>query len=399
MCIRDRVYTDLNYQSLGQIVLFTIYFGLTLNCFFAPLLVKTLKYKLSLILGSSFYGMNFVIGAVMCYCKDQGSDRPGFCESSTMFYTLSILAGLLTGMGGAVLWCAQSGYVTNLCEEKRRGSFFGVFWSIFQASQILGNVLSAVLLKFFNPFTYFFTLAVLALGSTALFCLLPSVPMEEESGPRQSVSKQVSKVFELMVEPPMIPLMAQMFISGVILAFYSGFFSRLIATALDTTNEADKNWEVASVFIVLGIGEVITGYLIGRAADSVDKLFLTNISNLATEAAFIFSILILFTKNVTYAFVAAFFWGFSDNSIQTMITAFISKDWNGMLEAFALYRIVQSAGACMGFILAAVLAESSPFIFIFIMIPFQLLANFAVAYQRKEQKAALNGYQGIREDL
>lgn len=68
------------------------------------------------------------------------------------FYTL-IPGGLLVGFGGGPLWCAKCTYLTVISEAYEKVSdvtanvivikFYGVFFMLFQLSQVWGNLISA----------------------------------------------------------------------------------------------------------------------------------------------------------------------------------------------------------------------------------------------------------------
>lgn len=68
------------------------------------------------------------------------------------FYTM-IPAGLLVGLGGGPLWCGKCTYLsvvseiyselTNVPTHALVVRFFGVFFMIFQFSQVWGNLISS----------------------------------------------------------------------------------------------------------------------------------------------------------------------------------------------------------------------------------------------------------------
>jgi MFS family permease len=377
------VYSQLGFTNLGRFVLFAIYFGLTLNCLFAPTIVKAIGYRVSLVGGSFFYALTFMVGGFITYCGEDKGTQPFYCGNESLIYTVSIVVGILNGAGGAVMWNAQSGYVSGLTEEARRGTYFGIFWSIFQINQIIGNILSLVVLKFFNRFLYFCILTGLCLLATVLLMCVSSVEVQDTETAAKEGEKtlwqKVKEIWNIMFVKNMWAVMVQMFLSGAIISFYSGYLSKIVRSTIDTSDQSDTNFKIASVFVTLGFGEVLSGYSFGKLSDRVEKANLSIVANVSTEIALGFTILAMFTNNYGFLFPAGFFWGFTDTATQSVITAFLSKDFSGSLEGFALYRILQSGAACLGYSVASYLNNSPLYIFTLMVWPFTMLSIITMA--------------------
>ncbi|XP_064618625.1 protein unc-93 homolog A-like [Lineus longissimus] len=124
-------------EGLGVASLCSIYTATLLSCFFAPWIIHKLKTKWTIILA---FGLFTVYVIIHFYPKD------------FMLIPTSILLGFLMGP----LWIAQSTYLTttayNYAKEMGTaydrvvGKFNAVFCSVFQLSQIWGNILSAAVL-------------------------------------------------------------------------------------------------------------------------------------------------------------------------------------------------------------------------------------------------------------
>lgn len=398
------VYSQLGFTNLGRFVLFAIYFGLTLNCLFAPTIVKALGYRVSLAGGSFFYALTFMVGGFITYCGEEHGSQLFYCGNETLIYSVSIAVGMLNGAGGAVMWNAQCGYVSGLTEESRRGTYFGIFWSVFQINQIIGNVLSLVVLKFFNRFLYFCTLTVLCLVATVLLMCVASIEVQDTNTAAQDGEKslwmKVKEIWNIIFVKNMWAVMVQMFMSGAIIAFYSGYLSKVVRATIDTSDAPDTNFKIAAVFVTLGFGEVLSGYTFGKLSDRVEKANLSIVANVSSELALGFTILALFTTNYGYLFPAGFFWGFTDTSTQSVITAFISKDFSGSLEGFAMYRIMQSGAACLGYIIASSLNDSPLYIFTLMIWPVAMLSIITMAVAAKNPShGALSSLGNVGSNL
>ncbi|KDR14271.1 UNC93-like protein [Zootermopsis nevadensis] len=122
-------------EGLGTASLATIYFSLILSNVFLPVvMIRKLGCKWAV-------AVSFI--AYMPYIGAQFYPK---------FYTM-IPAGLLVGLGGGPLWCGKCTYLsvvseiyselTNVPTHALVVRFFGVFFMIFQFSQVWGNLISS----------------------------------------------------------------------------------------------------------------------------------------------------------------------------------------------------------------------------------------------------------------
>lgn len=128
-----------NDQDLGTKSLSTIYFTLVLSCILIPPFIID-KYGLkTTIIISQFTYLLYIAANIY----------PN--------YKILIPAAALLGLGAGPLWTAKCYYVTELAcyysllsketSEIVVNRFFGIFFSMFQFSQIIGNLISSLVLK------------------------------------------------------------------------------------------------------------------------------------------------------------------------------------------------------------------------------------------------------------
>jgi MFS family permease len=89
------------------------------------------------------------------------------------YWAVCVTAALL-GMGAAVLWTAQGAFITSLARDQERGKYVGIFWGIFSASGIVGNLAVFLVLKYssIDPLYLMVGFTVLAVvGAIVLFVL------------------------------------------------------------------------------------------------------------------------------------------------------------------------------------------------------------------------------------
>ena len=79
----------------------------------------------------------------------------------------------MNGFGASILWVAQGEYISKCSYYDTTGFYFGYFWSIHQASQILSCVLSTLIFKYhLDKTTFAQIMSVFAfLGTFMFFCV------------------------------------------------------------------------------------------------------------------------------------------------------------------------------------------------------------------------------------
>lgn len=150
---------------------------------------------------------------------------------------------------------------------------------------------------------YFLIMTGLGLFASFLFSFLPNVRTKniEDADKQPPMTVQVKKVFVLMLEKRTRYFLPFMMLSGIIVSFYSGFLSKLVANSIDAdTSTDDGSSEVSKklsfTLICLGIFEVISGLISGRLADKFNVYKLASVGTLMCLLGILFSFLGLFTQ-------------------------------------------------------------------------------------------------------
>ena len=85
---------------------------------------------------------------------------------------MSLFSAAVNGFGAGVLWVAQGKFVGECATDTNKGFFFGYFWAFFMSSQILGNLIAALILGRLAQSTYYVVMSIAAFSGTAIFLLL-----------------------------------------------------------------------------------------------------------------------------------------------------------------------------------------------------------------------------------
>ena len=92
-----------------------------------------------------------------------------------------LLASCISGFTTGLLWTSQGVYISNCATEETKGFYFGFFWTVYTGSQLVGNLVAALVIGNTNEVVYFSVMAVIAFASSLLFITLrkPSISSSE----------------------------------------------------------------------------------------------------------------------------------------------------------------------------------------------------------------------------
>jgi MFS family permease len=101
----------------------------------------------------------------------------------------------INGAGAGILWVSQGIYISQCATNETKGFYNGYFWAFFMSSQIVGNVIAALLLSKGNSQALLFIVfgCCATLGSL-LFCTLrkPKIHAPERESQSLNASRTES---------------------------------------------------------------------------------------------------------------------------------------------------------------------------------------------------------------
>ncbi|EAR85362.1 MFS transporter (macronuclear) [Tetrahymena thermophila SB210] len=383
------LYTSQGYDDLGLISLFVVYIVFAFASFFANFFINKFSYKVIFFFSSLGYVAFAASGIWVCSCKN--AIHEGACSKGVIYFIV-LASAALCGFSASTIWVAQGGYIDSISQDfpNKKGTLFGIFWAINQGSQIVGNLMGMFILNYLDNLYYFLIMTFLGLGASFLFLLLPSVSKKkEENGNQVSAISQAKSVFVLMGTRKVRPFLPLISLAGVVVAFYSGFLSKLVNNSIQAdTNTDDGKDEVSKklsfVLIVLGCSEVISGIISGKLADKFNIYKIAIIATITVQIALLLSFLGLYTNSYLVCFFVAACWGFNDCFLQNVTSVICSKDYEGQLEIFQINRFLQSITVAIVQIINVLLKNSPDYIFVFIIFIFQMVTNYFTTYLDKK---------------
>jgi MFS family permease len=379
--------SSLNPQDkLGSTALATLYLVFTAGCFLAPAVVGSFGPKYTMVISSIF-----VCFFVMAHVKPS-------------WFTL-MPASASVGLWCAFMWTAQGVYITECAvgyAASKRGmdlstalnTFNGIFWGLYQSNQIMGNIVSSIVLRnghsqetLLTLFIIFFSLAAIA---TVLLCLLPNLSelaAASEQDERHSSSKPRSKkandvekkiktleemvwsIFSLMKDPRMVLLAPMFFHIGISFGFLCSDFSKhLVLESLGIAH-------IGLVMCAFGGVDAIACLTVGKLVPLVGR------GNVLLAAYGMYSVSFIFmmvweveTNAYFYLYSVAMLYGVADGLFVTQIYAIIGERFQDSAEvAFALFRLWSGLGTSVAFFGSSAFAWHVKLWFLLILVNASLL--------------------------
>ncbi|XP_031485146.1 UNC93-like protein 3 [Nymphaea colorata] len=342
---------DLGTTSMG-----ILYLSLTLFSLVASPIVKKIGSKNALLLGTTGY-LIFIASNLI-----------------PKWYTM-FPASVYLGFSASIIWVGQGTYLTSAARSHANdshlhegtviGHFNGEFWAMFASTQVVGNLLSFILLKnktedeHVSRTTLLFMvfLGSMALG-TILMCFLhkrdtKKEEVSDDSRCHFSCSGIANSIVAPLLNQRMLLLIPLLAYSGLQQAFIWDEFTKYIVTpALGISG-------VGGAMALFGACDAICSLVSGRLTSS-----LISITVIISLGSF-FQICVLFWMLFKYSLVAgasrtlypllmAALWGIGDGVYNTQINALLGMLFKHDMEAaFAQLKVWQSASTAIVFFLSS----------------------------------------------
>ncbi|KAJ8722223.1 hypothetical protein PYW08_004625 [Mythimna loreyi] len=360
------------------------------------------------------------------------------------FYTM-IPAGLIVGLGGGPLWCAKCTYLSVVSEAHSQISkisaealltrFLGLFFMIFQMNQVWGNLISSLVLSSGNN-----TAAVTSVNETMIPILcganflpsadageaLPPQPPEKiqmisgiylacmagaalivavgvdsmkrydsgraGSGGGTSGMALLAVTLKLLIEPTQLLLVIINIFIGLQQAFFGADFTAAFVSCAVGTGS------VGFVMMTYGLSDAIGCVFTGYLAKLTGRIPL--ICGATIVQAALFSAVLTWRPHAGEGYVLyiiAVLWGLCDSIWIVQINAYYGILFPGREEAaFSNFRLWESVGYIIAYVLSPYLRTSAKTYLIFGMMIIGVICYFIVEYQQYKIKRKL---QNKKKDL
>ncbi|KAJ3076601.1 hypothetical protein HDU98_002121 [Podochytrium sp. JEL0797] len=152
--------------------------------------------------------------------------------------SFSIFSGAYLGVAAAMLWAAQGQICLTYPTEGQKGTFFAIFWIIFNTGAVMGNILSTILVwgnentkdAAVGDSTYLVFIILMQCGSLAAMLIQPpgTIVREDQTRvetPKTDVLNEMREVMWLFANPKMLVLFVPCFASNWFYTYQYGAFN------------------------------------------------------------------------------------------------------------------------------------------------------------------------------
>jgi len=366
--------------KLGADMEATLYLTFTISCFIAPSVVNKLGCRLSMFLGMMGYA-SLVAASLLYFVLNEGKG-----SVASPFSWIVILGGAVLGVGAALLWTAQGRLLLEYSSGGTdAGQLWALFWGIFNLSAVAGGLMTATYFAAHDSNTgsvdlYVLFLALILAGATGTFFLMDPKEVSGSTAATQvadaerlttsSWAEEVLETFRLFGRPRYMALAC--------IYFYTGFNQpyQIVVMGHRVFAPAVLGLQLSLFYAAEIVGGVVAGRMLdagtqqGSARGGNAKACLTLFAflmGLGYWLAVRQEIRLASLHETDVGHVSGFaqmamasammlIWGFSDSQIQTYVMWDIgvahAGDGATQARAVGFYKMVQSAGWSLGFLLS-----------------------------------------------
>eukprot|EP00347_Sterkiella_histriomuscorum_P015929 403355148 len=178
----------LGFYNLAFVSIFCALGGL-----FSTSITTKIGVNVSLSLGAIFDGAWILFSLLPTMrqniIKEHGTvDDQSIVYSEDFIQAIMLIASCVCGFTTGLLWTSQGIYISQCATEDSKGFYFGYFWTMYTMSQVVGNLVAALVLGNTDQVTYFIVMSVIAFASSALFITLRKPRQETVSTTQSSLS-------------------------------------------------------------------------------------------------------------------------------------------------------------------------------------------------------------------
>eukprot|EP00298_Acanthocystis_sp_HF-20_P014995 c20988_g2_i2.p1 GENE.c20988_g2_i2~~c20988_g2_i2.p1 ORF type:complete len:465 (+),score=204.58 c20988_g2_i2:44-1396(+) len=290
-------------------------------------------------------------------------------------------AAALVGIGASGMWTGQGEYVSYLAkkyaqnkgieEQSAQGLFQGIFFCIFQCSQVIGNLISSLVISsggdskpsdttkttLFTIYCVCIAVGVLILifgvkSRNALEKMVDSEPSRLSNVIRNEDAKNAvqnlgfAETMTLMIKPKMFLLLPLFIANGLEYGFLCGDFTNsVVKNSLGANN-------IGYAMAFCGGMNAVSSLILGKVSDSLGRPKVCLLGFLCNSGCVIY-LLVCDVASDAYAviFILAFFWAVGDAVWNTIISAMLGAcfEKDDVQAAFSNFKMWQSIGVAAAF--------------------------------------------------
>ncbi|KAK8796085.1 tansporter, major facilitor subfamily protein [Blastocystis sp. subtype 4] len=273
---------------------------------------------------------------------------------------LILVCSVIHGFSLACFWASQGVYLGLVSDSSNRGKQTGLFWAVFMAGNILGNLCAYFIMRFMgfpelksgwngSISITFLTLAfVVALGGITL-CFLPPAKDETtivdsevttaliDSASKVSIWKGIRDCYYLLTTPKFVLLTFTMFANGYIALFVPSQMNRQVHDSVS----------VGIFMSIYACSEIVFSKVGAVISDKYGAYYVIIIGSLSQVIGQVFMIFNDSKQSMLLYIIAYIFHGGADSCFQTQALALTLYYFPGLSavanSCFRLFQFVSGA--------------------------------------------------------
>lgn len=123
-----------------------LYFSICISSLLSTALIKKLGIYKCLIIGG-FGHFCFVFAQIFPAIRYDYPNNSSIVTTNGFIIPMLVVCATINGVGASLIWVANGSYISACATPKTKGIFYGFFWIVYMSSQVVGNLIGAVILK------------------------------------------------------------------------------------------------------------------------------------------------------------------------------------------------------------------------------------------------------------
>jgi len=243
--------------------------------------------------------------------------------------------------------------------------------------------MSTFVLEKYGFAKYFTVCCLLVVVAIVMISLAPECPKYQEEEANETVSVTCKKILRLTTSTRMSKFLPYMMFAGLVTATFGGFQYKIVENTIPSYSDQEKASIVASVLMLQGAVTILLSYTSGRLADIFKLknvlLFFLSCFFMAIGMSFL-----TFEKDSLFlAYIMAVVWGISFSGANTLTGVAMMKDFDGLVEAYAVQQLISNMGTIVGNILI-IWIEKIP-TFLFAILGFLVFSEFVTCFYKSKE--------------
>ena len=363
------IYTEMGYADQATFLMLTLFISRAFSNLIGPAFADKYAYNLTFLVASSSILIFLLAGKLTTLCASTENENNVKC-SKNLLYFIHLIAGVIFGFFGSILWAAQSAYVNQCAGHHDKGKFFGIFWSFMAGSQIFGSFLTAAVLDnkgISGLFNFYIFVSIIGVGLFA-FIKKPDATDSDLNVPNEFLSTEIGtfnnenmaysqnlrnreanktdvhKILRFFFNEKIRACIPLFILQGYAFTIFIKTIPILTYYSFNNVTTTEMNDKLGLIFFIFGFSEVMAGEIIGYMFDKFTNYIITIYCWITLIC--IISIFTAYMTDIYWVYIiTAIAFAFADVGGETIIGGLLSLRFEERIEPFVVFRFMSTCSA------------------------------------------------------